>query len=663
MAKIDNLVRDLTDTLRNSNKKKTSSYDSSATVTRIDGDTAWVHIPGGVDETPVKRTINANRGDEVQVRVSGGKAWIVGNATNPPTDDRTAIKANQKAIAAYDQAIGAQESAIIAAEAADSAQKSAEIAHGAADSALGYANNALTQLSIVEDVSGTLNWIKEHGTYVATTDTTVKPDTIYFETENNDYVPIANPDPTANPASEGWYVLDITDSQTDYIMAHLAVTSAGLWVLPSGRWSGHPIVDNNGNVIVDSSGNPIVDWTTDPQSAASYKVLLSASGMTVFDDRGIAVASYGVETVIGKIASKHVRMDDDSLDIMDGDDVIAEFGEKAVVGKRNSSHAEMASTDFSIYMDNGQRAFSVHKIPEESLSQEVYVSIEKYFCASSDASKAQLDFDLELIDYGVDGLSSIVPYVFANGTKLPNSSEYYEYSVLVDQEEDSVTGETTITSVSLAVILYPTYSETSKFEEDDYIRICLPLAAMAMTFGYRRTGSIGPLSFSCGTDNLVSGDRSTAFGIGLISEYPYQFVMGEYNENKWDNRFEIGLGAADDERANIFEVDNDGNVNAAGTFKSGGDYFIATQSFDLGVINITGTGTPGTTFTTISKTITKTGYTPIAVKIRFTSTAVIGFNAFFNSDSTGLYVQVIRRQTGAISTNTHAYADVTYVKN
>lgn len=99
------------------------------------------------------------------------------------------------------------------------------------------------------------------------------------------------------------------------------------------------------------------------------------------------------------------------------------------------------------------------------------------------------------------------------------------------------------------------------------------------------------------------------------------------------------------------------------SYKKGGSDFITTQAFDLGVINITGTGTPGTTFTTISKTITKTGYTPIAVKIRFISANVIGFNAFFNSDSTGLYVQVIRRQTGAISTNTHAYADVTYVKN
>ena len=69
---------------------KTSGYDTPATVTRIEDDIAWVHIDGGVDETPVRKTIDAKEGDTVQVRVAGGKAWLTGNATRPPTDDATA---------------------------------------------------------------------------------------------------------------------------------------------------------------------------------------------------------------------------------------------------------------------------------------------------------------------------------------------------------------------------------------------------------------------------------------------------------------------------------------------------------------------------------------------------------------------------------------------
>lgn len=87
--------------------KGTKAYDTTAQVVRVDGDTAWVHIPGGVAETPVKLTINAVKGDLVQVRVSGGKAWIVGNETKPPTDDtraNVAVKQANKAQKAADDA-------------------------------------------------------------------------------------------------------------------------------------------------------------------------------------------------------------------------------------------------------------------------------------------------------------------------------------------------------------------------------------------------------------------------------------------------------------------------------------------------------------------------------------------------------------------------------
>lgn len=79
------------------NKPKTAPYDTEAQVVRVEGSTAWVHIPGGVDETPVAMTINASAGDTVRVRVGNGTAWLVGNDTAPPTDDHTAIIASRQA--------------------------------------------------------------------------------------------------------------------------------------------------------------------------------------------------------------------------------------------------------------------------------------------------------------------------------------------------------------------------------------------------------------------------------------------------------------------------------------------------------------------------------------------------------------------------------------
>lgn len=93
------LIKDMTDAIKaTAQEKKTSAYDTTATITRIEANgTAWVHIPGGVEETPVKLTISAKPGDTVQLRVGGGSAWLVGNQTAPPTDDTQANKAQETA--------------------------------------------------------------------------------------------------------------------------------------------------------------------------------------------------------------------------------------------------------------------------------------------------------------------------------------------------------------------------------------------------------------------------------------------------------------------------------------------------------------------------------------------------------------------------------------
>lgn len=94
------ILKDLAEAVKATGTPQTQPYDTSATVRRVEGGVAWVHIPGGVDETPVQLTIDAKPGDTVQLRVSGGSAWIVGNATAPPTDDTTARSAKEIAVSA-----------------------------------------------------------------------------------------------------------------------------------------------------------------------------------------------------------------------------------------------------------------------------------------------------------------------------------------------------------------------------------------------------------------------------------------------------------------------------------------------------------------------------------------------------------------------------------
>lgn len=106
-----NIEKAFLQAILNANKKKTTAYDTMAEVVRVEGNTAWVHINGGVTETPAEMTISCQKGDIVRVRVANGSAYLIGNNTAPPTDDTTAIRATSIANTAHQTAIVADEKA------------------------------------------------------------------------------------------------------------------------------------------------------------------------------------------------------------------------------------------------------------------------------------------------------------------------------------------------------------------------------------------------------------------------------------------------------------------------------------------------------------------------------------------------------------------------
>lgn len=113
------IAKKIVDMIYNEKKARPEPYDTTATVRRVENGRAFVHIPGGVDETPVKMGVNVEPGDEVEVNISGGKASIGKNFTNPPTDDKTARKAQKTAERAETKAEKAQVAADEAQETAD----------------------------------------------------------------------------------------------------------------------------------------------------------------------------------------------------------------------------------------------------------------------------------------------------------------------------------------------------------------------------------------------------------------------------------------------------------------------------------------------------------------------------------------------------------------
>lgn len=143
-VKTEKTIKALKDAIQYSDKKGTQPYDTTATVVRIEDGIAWVHLDGGVQETPARMTINANVGDEVQVRIGGGNAWLVGNATAPPTDDTKASHAIQTANDAHFSARVAREKAEEAIYDAERARTSADEAETLARSAEQSASQAQT---------------------------------------------------------------------------------------------------------------------------------------------------------------------------------------------------------------------------------------------------------------------------------------------------------------------------------------------------------------------------------------------------------------------------------------------------------------------------------------------------------------------------------------
>ena len=147
-SSLNRIKKNIIEAMQSANNQGTSAYDSVAEVRRVEGDTAWVHIAGGVDETPVKLTIAAKAGDVVQVRVGGGRAWITGNASAPPTDDKTAITAKSLAN--------------IAGNRAKVAQKVADQAQIVANSALkGAKENAAQMAQMVIDFNGDIENLQD----------------------------------------------------------------------------------------------------------------------------------------------------------------------------------------------------------------------------------------------------------------------------------------------------------------------------------------------------------------------------------------------------------------------------------------------------------------------------------------------------------------------
>ena len=311
-------VSDLIDVLKE-NENKPKPYDTTAEVVRVEDGTAWVHIPGGEDETPVSMSVSASPGETVRVRVANGHAWITGNDSAPPTDDTTAIRAQVTATTAREYAETAiadaelaHDAALEARASADEAAQAADAAQASANNANEYASRALGNLSTVQSVAETLTWITQHGTMTLTTDISLDPTHVYFVVDpNGDYIVgsthysiVAEPD--ADDLST-YYELSIDESLNNYVGTHLALTNDGLWLLPAASGTYKVLVATGaagssysaGTYIIDSTGATVAYYGTNVQIGKDNesKVVIAP---TKFEAKGEIDSYFLIENINGQ---------------------------------------------------------------------------------------------------------------------------------------------------------------------------------------------------------------------------------------------------------------------------------------------------------------------------------------------------------------------------
>lgn len=400
----------------------------------------------------------------------------------------------------------------------------AEDAKTNAQNASEYASRALGNLSTVQSVAETLNWITQHGTMTLTTDTALDPSHVYFVADQNgDYVVggvhysvVSEPD-TANIST--YYELSIDESLNNYVGTHLAVDSEGLWLIPG----------TNGNkvLIATGSGNT---YTT----AGTY-IIGKDNGTDV-----ILAQFLSTGAVIGQTDNVHVEIDEDSFLMIDGSGT-----EFAHIG----SPKEAQITDTFVYSESNRFLLS-----DIAILETIVVKINDTETTNWTASQLTVT-NVTVNDTLVEGDEVAITYTTATEIK------YYTLGV-----RDGNTGRYSLSegrqTTASGVCSHAEGSRTKATGDYSHAEGAWSktIGRVAHAEGYQ-TEARGTTAHAEGYEAKASGEYAHAGGYRTIAGFTCQTAIGRYNSNRTDTLFEIGNGKTGrDPRSNAFAVTWDGNA-------------------------------------------------------------------------------------------------------
>lgn len=545
------IVDEFVKALKPTNKERPKAY--SAEVSKIDDEgVVWVYLAGSEAETPTALSSSeVKAGDSVNVEWRNNKLYIAGNTSNPSAGVVRVQNVEQAAQVANELAVDASNSANIARTAAESAVASATEAAEAAESAQEsatnaseYASRALGNLSTVQSVTETLNWITAHGTMTLTSDTALDPTHVYFvvdqsgdyEVGGTHYSVVTEPD-AADIST--YYELSIDESLNNYVGTHLAVTSEGLWLLP------------------DAGGN---------------KVLIATGQGSTYTSAGTYI--------IGKVNNV--------------DTVLASFlADGGQIGQDANTHAVIDYHSLQLIAKEGRIFFHVSDLR----NQEGIATLTDYFYG--DGTTTQFTFSINqvvaVIEVSIDDVAQEegVDYTFTSSSITFTTAPSDEASIVVTYESTSTTAKAFTFGIRRSGSAVGAYSFVHGYQ-------CRATGAYSHAEGSYATAN-GQYSHSEGSESRARGRASHAEGSGQANAYlshaeglnskangqyshsegyyaqangngshaegeysiadgAYQTVIGRNNVADTTSAFIIGNGTNYDARRNAFQIGWDNGV-------------------------------------------------------------------------------------------------------
>ena len=487
-------------------KAKSTAYDTTAEVRRVEGDTVWVHIPGGVDETPVKKTIACSTGDTVQVRIANGRGFLVGNGTAPPTDDTTAIisktiatEAKYTADTALEDAVRAKTAADSAVDSAATAGRAASVAQAAAEAAQATADTkrrVFTSQPVPPYSVGDL-WVDAGAV------------------QNGDNLEYGS-DAYSNLVGTG---------QVGYMIVGGAPQESVVYVCTFARTSSESFSSNDWQLAATDDGavDELREWFWHDANGAH--VLGDATGFrNDITSTGMNIVDTSTETSVAEFGASGATIGTSG----DAQTIITQNG-FSIIGKDNIESAGITFKETPVGNTILEEAFNADVPYQEWCSFEV---------SKTPVAGTKFILGFSTRDRGIiDGWMTLTA-----GTAADNTSPTAHFAYHYDGNK----------SISI---------KRQKDQQYNYILINIKYTTQNTVYG-------GAFSLGARASETV-GVFSATFGEGLIAESTAQVVTGKYNSNSSSDLFEVGNGSSDSSRSNAFSVASNGNITAGGEVTDG----------------------------------------------------------------------------------------------